>query len=119
MSKPVDLQRPISDAQRRFIDATASLGAISPTTARSSHELPRLTGRELVQLLDAGIVREATPGSFYAEPAVRTVRLPDQPTYGLIVSGAALARARRIKLIIIAVLLAVVIGYTLVSGGFS
>src|SRR5690349_14061465 len=117
MREPIDLQRSTTDAQRRFIDAARSLGAISATTAKAAYELPRLTGRELVQLLDAGVVREATPGSYYVDAGVQAIRLPDQPAFGLIVTDAALARARRIKLIIIAVLLAVVIAYTLASGG--
>lgn len=70
MTEPRYLQT-MSDTQRAFIAAAESKGASSPTTACSSGELPRISARELTDLLDMGIVREAAPGSFYVYARAR------------------------------------------------
>ena len=73
----------MSDAQREFVAAAESKGATSPASARGSGELPRISARELTDLLDTGIVREAAPGSFYvyarARPAPGLEPTPASP----------------------------------------
>lgn len=63
----------LSDSQRAFVTAAESLGATTPATARTGGELPRLSARELVQLLDTGIVRESAEGAFYVYDRARPV----------------------------------------------
>ena len=55
----------MSDAQRAFVDAAESLGATSPAQAQPLTELPRLSGRELDDLVDLGLVREAADWRYY------------------------------------------------------
>ena len=64
MIPPVQLQT-LSDAKRQFINGAEALGATSPSHARRGAELPRISARELGELLDTGIVREGPPGSYY------------------------------------------------------
>ena len=61
----------LSDTQRQFVAAAEGKGATSPATARTSGDLPRISARELTDLLDTGIVREAAPGSFYVYERAR------------------------------------------------
>jgi hypothetical protein len=85
----------MSETQRQFITAAESLGALSPAAARTSVELPRLSARELTELLDSGIVREAAQGAFYVYPRARPPQ-PLQPTP----SRSAATPSRRVKAII-------------------
>ena len=61
----------MSDTQRAFVAAAEAKGASSPATARATAELPRISARELTDLLDTGIIREAVPGSFYVYARAR------------------------------------------------
>ena len=72
MTEPRYLQT-MSDTQREFVAAAELKGASSPATARPGGELPRISARELTDLLDVGIVREAAPGSFYVYARARPV----------------------------------------------
>jgi hypothetical protein len=56
----------ISATQRKFLQAAESLGALSPAAARPLTDWPRLSGRELDELIDRGLVREAGDSSYYA-----------------------------------------------------
>ena len=78
MTEPVDRQM-MSDTQRRFIAAAESLGATSPGGARVGAELPGIPVLELVQLIDAGIVREGAEGSYYVYSRARSAQ-PLEPT---------------------------------------
>ena len=82
MTGPRYLQT-MSDIQRAFVAAAESMGATSPASARPGGELPRISARELTDLLDTGIVREAAPGSFYvygrARPAPALEPTPASP----------------------------------------
>ena len=68
----------LSAAQRAFVEGAEALGAISPAAARPLPELPRLSGRELDELVDLGLVREAADWRFYVfrSPRVVTATLP-------------------------------------------
>ena len=55
----------LSETQQRFIAGAESMGATSPSEARAEAELPRISARELQELLDTGIVREGGNGSYY------------------------------------------------------
>src|SRR5688500_9104909 len=61
----------LSDTQRQFVAAAEAKGATSPATALTSGDLPRISARELTDLLDTGLVREAAPGSFYVYARAR------------------------------------------------
>ena len=61
----------LSDTQRQFVSAAEAKGATSPATAVTSGGLPRISARELTDLLDTGLVREAVPGSFYVYERAR------------------------------------------------
>ena len=76
MTASVDRQM-ISDSQRRFIAAAESLGATSPAGARVGAELPAIPVLELVELINAGIVREGAEGSYYVYPRARPVQALD------------------------------------------
>jgi hypothetical protein len=64
MKRPVSGQE-MSDEQQKFVDAAEGLGARSPAAAQPLGVLPRITARAIDELLDAGIVREAAPGTYY------------------------------------------------------
>src|SRR5688572_5113595 len=61
----------LSETQRQFVVAAVGRGAVSPASARTSGDLPRISARELTDLLDSGIVREASAGSFYVYERAR------------------------------------------------
>src|SRR5262245_10712396 len=69
----------LSPAQRAFVDAAQAHGATAPDAALPLAELPRLSSAELAELVEAGLVREATNRRYYlfwsrralVEPAVR------------------------------------------------
>jgi hypothetical protein len=86
MTGPTYLQG-LSDTQRQFVAAAEAKGATSPANARTSGELPRISARELTDLLDIGIVREAAAGSFYvyerARPAPGLEPTPAGPKPGI------------------------------------
>jgi hypothetical protein len=56
----------VSPTQRRFLDAAESLGALSPAAARPLPDWPRLSARELGELIERGLIREASDSLFYA-----------------------------------------------------
>jgi hypothetical protein len=56
----------MSVTQRQFLHAAESLGALSPAAARPLTDWPRLTARELDELIDRGLIREAGDSSYYA-----------------------------------------------------
>ena len=72
----------LSETQRQFVAAAEGKGATSPATARTSGELPRISARELTELLDIGIVREAAPGSFYVYERARPAPVLEQTPAG-------------------------------------
>ncbi len=85
----------LSDTQRQFVAAAEAKGATSPATALTSGDLPRISARELTDLLDTGLVREAASGSFYVYARAR-------PAPGLEPTPAsAKLSARRIVLMIV------------------
>ena len=55
----------MSAAQRAFLEAAENLGATAPSAARSLTELPRLSSRELDELVELGVVREAADWRYY------------------------------------------------------
>jgi len=55
----------LSSAQRAFVDAAETLGATAPAAARALTELPRLSAGELDDLVELGLVREATDWRYY------------------------------------------------------
>lgn len=69
-------------AQRAFVDSAESLGAVRPDDARPLVELPRISNRELEALLDAGVVREAVAGRYYAYRTTRPIVFEDPRTGG-------------------------------------
>ena len=94
----------LTDSQRQFVTAAESLGATSPAASRTSGELPRISARELGQLLDMGIVRESAQGSFYVYDRARpTPAFEPVPLH----RDARLRRRRLMKLIILIILLLV------------
>lgn len=50
---------------RRVSEAMREAGAVSPTTARRAVDLPEVVRSGLDRYLDAGVVREGAPGTFY------------------------------------------------------
>ena len=91
----------LTDSQRQFVTAAESLGATSPAASRTSGELPRISARELGQLLDMGIVRESAQGSFYVYDRAR----PTPAFEPVPVLRDVRARRRRILKFIIAMIL--------------
>lgn len=63
MSRP--LPAGLSAAQRAFVDAARSMGALAPDRAQPLTALPRLSGRELDALVAQGLVREAASWTYY------------------------------------------------------
>ncbi len=63
----------ISEAQRAFVEAAEALGATAPAGARPLPELPRLSGRELDELVELGLVREAADWRYYVFRSRRPV----------------------------------------------
>ena len=55
----------LSAAQRAFVEAAEAVGATAPAGARPLTELPRLSGRELDELVELGLVREAADWRYY------------------------------------------------------
>jgi hypothetical protein len=55
----------VSAAQQAFVDAAEALGATAPAGARALAELPRLSARELDELVERGLVREAADWRYY------------------------------------------------------
>lgn len=55
----------LSEAQRAFVHAAESMGATAPAAARPLTDLPRLSARELDELVERGLVREAASWSYY------------------------------------------------------
>src|ERR1051325_1480719 len=55
----------LSEAQRMFVAAAEQRGATDPARAVALTDLPRLPGRELDALVDAGLVREAADWRYY------------------------------------------------------
>ena len=101
MTEPVDRQM-MSDTQRRFIAAAESLGATSPGGARVGAELPAIPVLELVELINAGIVREGAEGSYYVYPRARSVQ-PLEPT-----PSSTTTAQRHVKLLVFVVVCLVV-----------
>lgn len=66
----------LSAAQRAFVEAAEALGAIAPASARPLPELPRLSGRELDELVELGLVREAADWRYYVFRSQRVVTEP-------------------------------------------
>lgn len=66
----------LSAAQRAFVEAAEALGATAPAGARPLPELPRLSGRELDELVDVGLVREAADWRYYVFRSRRPVAAP-------------------------------------------
>jgi hypothetical protein len=64
----------VSAAQRTFLEAAEVLGAMSPTGAQPLSAWPRLSARELDELVARGLVREAGAGTYY----VYTPRWPSR-----------------------------------------
>ena len=50
---------------RRVSEAMLEAGAISPATARRTLDLPEVVRSDLERYVDAGLVREGAPGTFY------------------------------------------------------
>jgi hypothetical protein len=74
---------PMSDEQREFIDAAESIGARSPANAQPLAQLPRITARAIDELLDAGVVREAAPGTYYVyQRSRRAIVAPEGVAFG-------------------------------------
>lgn len=86
--------QPLSVDQRAFVERAEALGAITPAAARPLPELPRLSGRELDELVDSGLVREAADWRYYVfhSPHLATSALA-QPTSKL----AAAVRSRFLR----------------------
>jgi hypothetical protein len=55
----------LSPTQRSFVEAAEAMGATAPAGARSLAELPRLSTRELDDLVELGVVREAADWRYY------------------------------------------------------
>lgn len=55
----------LSEAQRVFVAAAEQRGATEPARAVALRDLPRLSGRELDALVEAGLVREAADWRYY------------------------------------------------------
>ena len=66
----------LSAAQRAFVEAAETLGAIAPADARPLPELPRLSGRELDELVELGLVRDAADWRYYVFRARGAVAAP-------------------------------------------
>ncbi len=66
-------------AQRAFVEAAEALGATAPAGARPLPELPRLSGRELDELVELGLVREAADSRYYVFHSRRVVTAPLPP----------------------------------------
>ena len=77
---PVEPSTPhsLSAAQRAFVEAAEALGATAPAGARPLPELPRLSARELDELVELGLVREASDWRYYVFRSRRAgaARLP-------------------------------------------
>ena len=98
----------LTDSQRAFVTAAESLGATSPAASRTSGELPRISARELGQLLDTGIVRESAQGSFYIYDRARPNSALEPSPALEATSSARDPRARRrliVKMVIMIILL--------------
>ena len=83
----------LSEAQRAFVHAAESLGATAPAAARPLTDLPRLSARELDELVERGLVREAADWSYYvfrARHGDLTASIPPAPP----AAHATTARAR-------------------------
>ena len=93
----------LTDSQRNFVTAAESLGATGPAAARTSGELPRISARELGQLLDMGLVRESAQGSFYIYDRARPTTPALAPSALLPNPGT--RRQRLVKLVIMVILL--------------
>jgi hypothetical protein len=70
---------PLSAAQRTFVEGAEALGATAPADARPLPELPRLSRRELDELLELGLVREATDWRYYVFRSRGAVAAPLPP----------------------------------------
>jgi hypothetical protein len=55
----------ITPAQQELLLAAESLGATAPAGARPLAGLPRLSARELDDLIERGLLREAAPRTYY------------------------------------------------------
>lgn len=98
----------LTDSQRTFVTAAEALGATSPAASRTSGELPRISARELGQLLDTGIVRESAQGSFYIYDRARPDSTLESNPALASTSSARDPRARRrliVKMVIVMILL--------------
>ena len=70
----------LSVAQRAFVEAAEAVGATAPVGARLLTELPRLSGRELDELVELGLVREAADWRYYVFRSRRGIAaLPPMP----------------------------------------
>jgi hypothetical protein len=72
----------LSEAQRAFVHAAESVGATAPAAARPLTDLPRLSARELDELVERGLVREAANWSYYvfrARHGDLTASIPPAP----------------------------------------
>lgn len=68
--------QPLSAAQRAFVEAAEALGATAPAYARPLPELPRLSGRELDELVELGLVREAADWRYYVFRSQAVITAP-------------------------------------------
>jgi hypothetical protein len=62
---PAMLPTRLSDAQQAFVRAAEVAGATAPARACPLTALPRLSARELDELVELGLVREAADWSYY------------------------------------------------------
>lgn len=71
----------LSEAQRAFVQAAESAGATTPAGARPLSSFPRLSARELDDLVDRGLVRESAERTYYVfHPRWRSEDAPSAPS---------------------------------------
>lgn len=72
---------PAFDRDAEFVGEMRQRGATSPATALRDRDLPRLSRQRFRDLLDRGVLREGTPGTFYlyehAVPADMAIPRPN------------------------------------------
>jgi hypothetical protein len=90
---------PLSEAQRALVLAAEALGATAPARARELAELPRLAARDLDDLVDRGLVREAAEGRFYVYRP-RRASVPGSPLSATPAGPARWSRERVLKVLV-------------------
>ena len=74
----------LSAEQRAFIEGAEARDATAPSRARALSELPRLSSRQLDDLVECGLVREAADGRYYVfQSHRRNDGTPPSATVGL------------------------------------